>query len=578
MKKPLFLFIDLFCGAGGVTTGAVRARLGNHQPVTVIACVNHDPLAIESHEYNHPGAVHFSEDIRSLDAGRLTKIVDYYRDKYPHAKVVLWASMECTNYSRAKGGMPRDPDSRSLPNEMDRYVDAIDPDYFEWENVEEFMCWGPMDKNGKPLSRKNGKDWLAWQKRIKAKGYRHEWKILNAADYGAHTKRRRLFGIFAKDGLPIVWPPATHAEHQDKKNMFGGLKQWNPVRDCLNFDDEGKSIFTRKKPLVENTLKRIYAGLKKYVANGDGFIYKYYGNGTNIESLDGPAGTLTTRDRMALVQSAFLDKGFSGVHNHQSINDPAGAIPTKDHYAVVKASWLDKQYRSDLNHQSISVPAGSIMPNDKHCMVQAFLDRQFSQGTRHQSINEPAGSILTVPKMNLIHAKGPFVLKWNSASKKSAKNASHSVDEPCHTVTTQNRLGVVQAKGNFLMNPQFSSKGGSVEDPCFTLIARMDKRPPSLVQTAHGTQTPKISPDDCYTMRRIKAFCFVYGITDITTRMLRVPELKKIQGFPDNYYLAGNQTDQKKFIGNSVVPQVVKAMFEALADQCVTKEKETEAA
>lgn len=522
-RKPIVIFIDLFCGAGGVTTGAVQARLGKYQPVKVIACVNHDPLAIESHEYNHPDALHFSEDIRKLDTGPLVKLVQFYRKKYPECIVILWASMECTNYSKAKGGMPRDADSRSLPDEMDRYIEAINPDYFKWENVEEFMAWGPLDENGKPESRKNAKSWLEWQKRIKSMGYRHEWRILNAADYGAHTKRRRLFGIFAKDGLPIVWPPATHSEKQDKKNMFGGLKQWNPVRDCLDFDDEGKSIFTRKKPLVENTLKRIYAGLKKYVANGDGFIYKYYGNGENIESLDGPAGTLTTKDRMALVQSAFLDKGFSGVHNHQSINDPAGAIPTKDHYAVVKASWLDKQYRSPLNHQSISVPAGSIMPNDKHCMVQAFLDRQFSQGTRHQSINEPAGSILTVPKMNLIHAKG-----------------------------------------SFLMNPQFSSKGGSVEDPCFTLIARMDKRPPSLVQTNHGGKTPKIKPQDCYTMRRIKAFCFAYGITDITTRMLRVPELKKIQGFPDDYYLAGNQTDQKKFIGNSVVPAIVKCMMEEL--------------
>ncbi|MEX0662092.1 MAG: DNA cytosine methyltransferase [Balneolaceae bacterium] len=528
-NRPIILFIDLFCGAGGVTTGAVQARLGKYIPVKVVACVNHDPLAIESHEYNHPGTIHFSEDIRKLDAGRLTRIIDYYRQKYPNAIVALWASMECTNYSKAKGGMPRDADSRSLPDEMDRYINAIDPDYFLWENVQEFMCWGPLDENGKPLSRKNGKDWLAWQKRIKSLGYRHEWKMLNAADYGAHTKRKRLFGIFAKDGFPIAWPKPTHSDNRDGNNMFGELKPWNAVKECLNFEIEGKSIFTRKKELVEKTLKRVIAGMRKYVANGDGFIYKYYSNGDNTESLDQPSGTITTKDRMALVQSAFLDKGFSGVHNHQSINDPSGALPTKDHYSVVKATWLDKQFSSPLNHQSISVPAGSIMPNDKHCMVQAFLDLQFSQGTRHQSINQPAGALLTVPKMNL-----------------------------------------VKVKSAFLMNPQFSSKGGSIEDPCFTLIASMDKRPPYLVQSNLGEKTPKIKSTDSKTMREIKKFCFVYGITDITTRMLNVTELKKIQGFPDDYYLAGNKTDQKKFIGNSVVPKIVKAMMETLSNEIKT--------
>jgi len=212
VEKPIFLFVDLFCGAGGVTEGAVRARIGNYFPVKVIACVNHDPLAIESHMYNHPNTLHFSEDIRSLDTGSLTKLVEFYRSKYgERAKVILWASMECTNYSKAKGGMPRDADSRSLPDEMDRYVKAIDPDAFLWENVEEFMSWGPLDENGKPVSRKNGKNWLSWQQRIKDMGYRHDWRKLNAADYGAHTKRKRLFGMFSKPDFPIVWPEPTHA-------------------------------------------------------------------------------------------------------------------------------------------------------------------------------------------------------------------------------------------------------------------------------------------------------------------------------------------------------------------------------
>lgn len=561
--KPIILFIDLFCGAGGVTTGAVRARMGKYQPVKVIACVNHDPLAIESHEYNHPGALHFSEDIRSKKVVKqLARYVEMFREKYPNALVALWASMECTNYSKAKGGMPRDPDSRTLPkamymqydherkkyNEGDSYLQLIKPDYFQWENVEEFMSWGPMrircskkledrsvlswskknnDYNWEPVSRKNGKDWLSWQKEIKAMGYRHEWRMLNSADFGAHTKRKRLFGIFAKEGLPIVWPEPTHAEHKDDGNMFGNLEPWKPVRECLDFEDEGQSIFKRDKPYVENTHKRFLAGLKKYYLNGDGFLCKYYGNGDNVDSLDEPCAVIPTTDRFNFVQTAFLDKGFSGVHNHQSIEEPAGSLMVKDHYSVVKAVWLDKQYKGKLNHESVNDAAGSILANPKHQLMQAFItDTSFNNVG--SSIEDPFPTILANRK-------------WHYLS------------------------SVHKVKGGWILNPQYSSKGGSIDEPCFTLIARMDKAPPQLVQYEIGVPHLKITDEDDPTMKEIKQFCMEHGIVDIKSRMLRVHELKKIQGFPDDYYLAGNQTDQKKFIGNSVVPQVVKAWMEALA-------------
>ena len=61
------LYIDLFCGAGGTSTGVERARLNGEKCAKVIACVNHDPNAIASHAANHPNALHFTEDIRTLD-------------------------------------------------------------------------------------------------------------------------------------------------------------------------------------------------------------------------------------------------------------------------------------------------------------------------------------------------------------------------------------------------------------------------------------------------------------------------------------------------------------------------------
>lgn len=535
-KQPLILFIDLFCGAGGVTTGVVNARVDHYQPVKVIAGVNHDPVAIESHLRNHKNTVHFSENIRNLNMAKLMRVIDYYRMKYPHAILILWASMECTNYSNAKGGLPRDADSRTLPNAIFRYIEAIDPDYFYWENVAEFMSWGPLDDKGKPVSKKNGRDWLKWQYRVESMGYRHQWRVLNSANYGAHTKRKRLFGIFAKEGYPIVWPEATHSENVNE-GMFGDMKPWKAVREVLDFEDEGVSIFGRKKPLVENTLKRIYAGLQKYVANGEpSFVQSYYSGSdwNRVQSTNKPALTITTANRLGLVRCDFLMKYYGNGENTESINGPAGTLTTKDRFTKVTTCWLDKQYRSELNHQSIDKPAGAIMTNDKHCMVQAH---------------------------------------------------------------------------HFLMNPQYSSKGGSVNKPCFTLIARMDKRPPSLIsvkkpwiiqynynnpgnsvhepaptllasrrhhylaQAVEGMHPPEINESDSPTMKLIKQFMHEYGIVDIKTRMLKVPELLKIQGFPEGYYLAGNQTDQKKFIGNSVPPVIPQAQMEALAMELFNEER-----
>lgn len=136
------LYIDLFCGAGGTSTGVERARLGGEKCARVIACVNHDPNAIKSHAANHPKTKHFTEDIRTLDMKPLQEITDKERAKNPDAKVVLWASLECTNFSKAKGGQPRDADSRTLAEHLFRYIDALQPEYIYIENVEEFMCCG----------------------------------------------------------------------------------------------------------------------------------------------------------------------------------------------------------------------------------------------------------------------------------------------------------------------------------------------------------------------------------------------------------------------------------------------------
>ena len=447
------LYVDLFCGAGGTSTGVENARINDSQCAKVIACVNHDKNAIASHSLNHPDTLHFTEDIRTLELSSLVEHVEKMRKLYPNALLVLWASLECTNFSKAKGGQPRDGDSRTLAEHLFRYMDALQSEYIHIENVEEFMTWGPIDINGMPIKENKGDDYSVWVENVCNYGYGHEFRILNSADYGAYTARKRLFIQFAKTGLPISWPEPTHK----KVTLNTGLSKWKSVGDILELNDEGVSIFSRKKPLSDNTLRRIYAGLLKFIAGGDkNFLSSYYGNGANVSSIEAPSPTVTTKDRIALVSPNFIDQQF-GNSKPVSTNQPCGALTTNPKYALVTV---------------------------KH---------------RH------------------------------------------------------------------LMNPQFNSSGGSIEDPCFTLIARMDKMPPYLVVSEEGESLHRVTEKDSEHAIKIKEFMSAYRIYDVKMRMLKISELKVIMGFPKSYTLIGTQADQKKFIGNAVEVTISRAMCESVS-------------
>ena len=438
--------------------------------------------------------------------------------------MVLWASLECTNFSKAKGGQPRDADSRTLAEHLFRYIEAIDPDYIQIENVEEFMSWGPLDERGKPVSRTRGRDYLRWVCNVRRYGYDFAHRLMNAADYGARTTRKRFFGIFAKHGLPIVFPEPTHCKTVIP-GMFSTLKKWNPVKDVLDFTDEGASIFGRKKPLAENTLERIYAGLIKFVAGGkDSFLVKYNSMGRSGRyvppSVDDPCPVVATQNRLGLVSTSFLSKQFGGSPEGKSIgvDEPAGTITCRDHHAFISV-----HYGHGYNH-SVDVPAATLTTKDRLALVSThFLDMQYGNGTP-ASVDTAAATLTTNPKHKLVSVR-----KWH-----------------------------------YLVNPQFSSSGGSVDDPCFTLIARMDKRPPSFVTVERGALRVEIYDTDSPMTVKIKEFMRLYSIVDIYMRMLRIDELKLIQGFPADYVLIGTQAEQKKFLGNAVEVTIARKWCEAL--------------
>lgn len=552
------LYIDLFCGAGGTSTGVEDARYAGEECAKVIACVNHDANAIASHMANHPEVLHFTEDIRTMELSPLVAHVRDMKEIYPGSLIVLWASLECTNFSKAKGGQPRDADSRTLAEHLFRYIEAIAPDYIQIENVEEFMSWGDMDEYGKPLSKDRGRCYELWKRNVMKYGYNFDWRILNAANYGAYTTRKRFFGIFAKYGLPIVFPEPTHCK-EGKTDMFGRLEKWKPVKEVLDFSDEGESIFCRKKPLAEKTLERIYAGLIKFVAGGkDAFIVKYNSMNSNgkyqAPGIDEPCPTVATQNRLALAKVNFLSKQFSGHPESKniSVDEPAGTITCKDHHAFVSA-----YYGNGHNH-SVELPAPTVTTKDRLALVNSvFIDNQYGTG-KPTSIELPVGTVTTIPKFNMVSCK-PWIM--NTAF----SNVGSSIEQPSQVITA-NR------KWHYLMNPQFASAGGSVDNPCFTLIARMDKMPPYLVE-AEGGFGIKLNNDDSPMTVLIKEFMAMYGIVDIKMRMLRISELKKIMGFPEDYKLIGTQADQKKFIGNAVEVNMARVLCEAICKELIRKKR-----
>ena len=271
-------------------------------------------------------------------------------------------------------------------------------------------------------------------------------------------------------------------------------------------------------------------------------------------NIDEPCPTVAAQGRLALAKVNFLSKQFSGQPDSKniSVDGPAGTITCKDHHVFVSA------YYGNGHNNSVELPASTVTTKDRLALVNSvFIDNQYGTG-KPTSIELPVGTVTTVPKFNVVSCK-PWIM--NTAF----SNVGSSIEQPSQTITA-NR------KWHYLMNPQFASAGGSVNNPCFTLIARMDKMPPYLVEVEGGVGI-QVTPVDSPMTAKIKEFMALYGIIDIKMRMLRITELKKIMGFPEDYILIGTQSDQKKFIGNAVEVNMARVLCEAICKEIIRKRK-----
>jgi DNA (cytosine-5)-methyltransferase 1 len=413
--------------------------------------------------------------------------------------------------------------------------------------------------------------------------------ILNAADYGAYTSRKRFFGIFAKQGLPIVFPAPTHAKTvtgTEQPTLFEQkhLKKWKPVKEVLDFSDEGESIFTRKKPLSDKTLERIYAGLIKFIAGGkDNFLSAYYGSGKNFEgrinrtakSTDEPCGVLTTENRFAKVQCNRMLKynsvnGKTGKHVPPSVDEPCPVVSVQGRLGIVSAKFLSKQYSGHPESKNISVenPAHTVTPIDHHALISAsFIQQRNSGNPSHKvvSVESPARTITaTGGNQELVQAK--FIGVYSNAKGKQATNAL-SLENPCPTITVFDRLSLISP--HFIVN-EYSGGGqhSSIDEVCPAVLTRPKQKvvscSPRPISTEAGQIAIEVYETDSEPMRKIKEFMALYGIIDIKMRMLKIPELKRIMGFPEDYTLIGTQAEQKKYIGNAVEVNMARVLCEEL--------------
>lgn len=362
------LIIDAFAGGGGASVG-IEMALG--RPVDI--AINHDPDAILMHKTNHPDTLHLTEDIFNVDLKK------YVKDRHV---ALMWASPDCTSHSKAKGGKPREKGLRILPWAVYKHAKAILPDVIIMENVEEIQQWGPLDDTGHPIPERKGEDYKKFISAMKSLGYIFDSRELVAADYGAPTTRKRWYAIFRRDGNLILWPGQTHSKDG---NLFETDK-WKECGDYIDWSDLGKSIFNRKKPLADATMRRIANGYVKYVVNNPhpyivknkeavAFLIQYHGETKTGDSrgqlLTEPIKTIDTSNRYGLV-TAFITKFYKSGIGH-GCDEPLHTITTSPgHFGLISA-FLIKYYGTGCG-QELSVPLGTITTKDRFGLVNAVTE------------------------------------------------------------------------------------------------------------------------------------------------------------------------------------------------------------
>lgn len=490
--------IDIFSGGGGASTGL---EIGLKKPV--FAAVNHNPKAIAMHEANHPHTTHYIQDVFAVDPFDMTK---------GHPVGWMHASPDCTHHSQAAGGQPRKKAIRDLPWVIIKFAGKVRPRIISMENVKQMLQWCPLiakrDKatglvitldqiinpiTGKksnriaepgeivpvhnqfliPNPRLKGKTWQHFINSLERLGYKVEWRILKACDYGAPTKRERLFLVARNDGKPIVWPEPTHFEKPQK-----GQLKWRSAAECIDFTDLGKSIFDRPKPLATATMNRIAKGLKKFVIDSDNPFIVTNTTGHTGSSLNEPIPTITGAGNQILIQPML-----ASVKDHHALLNPvmvpylAGSGGPK--YSA-KATAIDQ-------------PVGTLCATNHKAVVTSVLIpflTEFANASnqRNMACDKPLSTICAQVKGGHHGLVVPVIIHAGygegTTEKPRWSHGCNSVEEPLGTVTASG--GGRAVASSMLVKFRHNSEGQSLFEPMPTITAGGNAQRPAGAPHALG--------------------------------------------------------------------------------------------
>lgn len=381
------LVVDCFAGGGGASLGMERA-IGRQVDVAI----DHDKPAIAMHLANHPETHHWCENLWDVDPEEVA-------DGRPIG--LAWFSPDCTHFSKAKGGKPRDKRIRALAWIVVRWAARVRPRVICLENVEEFVTWGPL-KRGQPIAERKGETFARFCRQLRELGYELQRRTLAACDYGSPTTRKRLFLVARCDGEPIVWPEPTHGSPKViAKALKRGpcnLKRWRTAAEIIDWSLPCPSIFLSpeeakhigcRRPLAQKTLARIAEGIRRYVIETrEPFIVR------------APVPTATTENRFAMV-SAFLAQHFGGMVGVPA-SSPFPTITARGTQNQLVAATLIKNGHGDKQAFEAREPLRTVVSQGTHhAEVRAFLMRYYSLGGQWSPLDRPVPTLTARDRLAL---------------------------------------------------------------------------------------------------------------------------------------------------------------------------------
>lgn len=410
MARRKLLVADLLCGAGGSSTGCARA-LADLGLEMELVCLNHWPVAIETHTRNHPEARHYCQDIATVRPHIV--VPEGYLD-------LLMASPTCTHHSVARGGKPTSDQQRSDPWHIITWLTELRVKRMIIENVWEFIGWGPVDpRTGKPIKSRKGEYFNAWINVIRSLGFEPEWRKLNSANYGDATTRQRFILKARNDRKIVGWAPLSHRKIPADGNVlpFADVKPWRPAREIIDWNIKGRSIFNRPIPLAPKTLARILAGAVKF---GWPAIF----HAMLIEELE--------RSLRRVVADSFSKRNGRRAEDRRRHRLRAQAY----------AKWLRSL------RDGAPAPAGSSRSGAAPMIVTL---RRHADG---RSIGQPLPTVAAAG--NHIGLAEPFMVKQNF------RRDTVGIDQPAPTIMTEARVGLAQP---VVVNMKGQSTSSGVAEP-----------------------------------------------------------------------------------------------------------------